>query len=141
MQDDESAIRDLVSSYCFAIAERDDKAWADTWAEDAEWVVLGSKVNGREAILAHYQRLVGGVSWVVQHANNGLIELDGDAARGRWQIIEYLQSVKGRGGVNIARYRDDYVRCADRKWRFARRELVTTHVGAADLSAKRSKSE
>jgi hypothetical protein len=30
MDDDDRAIRDLVSSYCHAIAERDDKAWADT---------------------------------------------------------------------------------------------------------------
>ena len=140
MRNDDREIRDLVARYCHSIAEQDDKAWADTWAEDGEWVVLGSKVNGREAILAHYQKLVSGVGWVVQHASNGLIELDGNAARGRWQIIEYLQSAKGRGGVNIARYRDDYVRCADGRWRFARRELVTTHVGAADLSAKPSAS-
>jgi hypothetical protein len=90
--------------------------------------VLGSTVRGRGAILAHCQRLVSGVRWVIQHANNGIVELDGDAARGRWQIVEYLQSASG-GGVNIAR------------WRFARRELFTTHVGAADLSARPRKSD
>jgi hypothetical protein len=98
--------------------------------------VLGSTVRGRDAILAHYQRLVSGVRWVIQHANNGIVELDGDVARGRWQIVEYLQSASGGGGVNIARYRDDYARGADRKWRFARRELVATYLGRADLSVK-----
>ncbi len=136
--DDDRAIRDLVSTYCHAIAERDDAAWASTWAEDGEWVVLGSTVRGREAILAHYAKLVSGVRWVIQHANNGIVEIDGDAARGRWQIVEYLQGAGGGGGVNIARYRDDYARGSDGKWRFARRELLTTHVGAADLSARKS---
>ena len=137
MQDDDRAIRDLVSSYCHAIAERDDAAWASTWAEDGEWVVLGATVRGRDAILAHYQKLVSGVRWVIQHANNGIVEVDGNSGRGRWQIVEYLQLESGAGGVNIARYRDDYARGPDGRWRFARRELFATHVGAADLSARK----
>ncbi len=136
MRDDDSAIRDLVSTYCHAIAERDDAAWAGTWAEDAEWVVLGSTVRGRDAIFAHYKKLVSGVRWVIQHANNGIVEVDGASGRGRWQVVEYLQVASGQGGVNIARYRDDYVRGADGVWRFARRELHVTHVGSADLSAR-----
>src|SRR5688572_4329322 len=134
MPNDDQEIRDLVSRYCHAIAERDDAAWADTWAEDGEWVVLGSTVRGRDAILAHYQKLVSGVSFVVQFAHNGLVEIQGDTAKGRWLIAEYLQGAQGRGGQNLARYRDDYARGADRRWRFARRELVPTYLGAADLS-------
>ena len=141
MQDDDRAIRDLVSTYCHAIAERDDAAWASTWAEDGEWVVLGSTVRGRGAILAHYQKLVSGVRWVIQHANNGIVEVDGDSGRGRWQIVEYLQGASGAGGLNIARYADDYVRGADGVWRFKRRELHATYFGAADLSARDRKRE
>ena len=136
MRDDDRAIRDLVSTYCHAIAESDEAAWAGTWAEDGEWVVLGSTVRGRDAILAHYQKLVSRMRWVVQHANNGIVEVDGNAGRGRWQIVEYLQGAGGGGGVNIARYRDDYVRGTDGKWRFARRELFATYLGSADLSAR-----
>jgi uncharacterized protein (TIGR02246 family) len=136
MQDDDRAIRDLVSTYCHAIVERDDPAWASTWAEDAEWVVLGSTVRGRDAIFAHYRKLVSGVRWVIQHANNGIIEVEGAFARGRWQVVEFYQGAGGGGGVNLARYRDDYVRGADDKWRFARRELLTTHLGSPDFSAR-----
>ena len=103
--------------------------------------MLGSTVRGRDAILAHYQKLVSGVRWVIQHANNGIVEVDGDAGRGRWQIVEYLQGAGGGGGVNIARYRDDYVRGSDGRWRFARRELHATHLGPADLSARDRKRE
>jgi len=111
------------------------------WAEDGEWVVLGSSGRGRDAILAHYRKLVSGVRWVIQHANNGIVEVDGDAARGRWLIVEYLQWGHGAGGVNIARYRDDYALGADGQWRYARRELHATHLGSPDLSAVPRKSE
>ena len=135
MQDDERAIRDLVSTYCHAIVERDDAAWADTFAPDAEWIVLGTSVRGRDAILEHYRKLVSSVRWVVQFAHNGIVEVDGDSGRGRWLIAEYMQAAQGRGAQNIARYRDDYVRGKDGRWRFARRELHVTYMGPADLSS------
>jgi uncharacterized protein (TIGR02246 family) len=131
---DDRAIRNLVARYCHAIAERDDEAWLDAWAEDAEWVVLGRTLRGRDAILAHYRQLVSGVRWAVQQATDGVIEVDGSRGRGRWQVFEFMQGARGEGGQNVARYRDDYVRCADGRWRFARRELLVTYLGPADLN-------
>ncbi|HEX5064656.1 MAG TPA: SgcJ/EcaC family oxidoreductase [Myxococcota bacterium] len=132
--DDDRAIRNLVARYCHAIAERDDEAWLDAWAEDAEWVVLGRTLRGRAAILAHYRELLSGVRWAVQQATDGIVEVDGARGRGRWLVFEFLQGVRGGGGQNVARYRDDYVRCADGRWRFARRELLVTYLGPADLN-------
>jgi len=139
MADHDRAIRDLVATYCHAIAERDDRAWADTWAEDGEWTVLGKTVRGRGAIFEHYKKLISGVRWVVQQATDGIVEIEGDAARGRWQIVEFLQAGDGAGGQNIARYRDDYVRCADGRWRFQRRALTATYFGPAHLDAPTEK--
>ena len=133
-RDDEREIRSLVARYCHAIGERDDAAWAATWAEDGEWRVLGASVRGREAILAHYHGLVADVRWVVQFAHDGLVEVAGDTALGRWQILEYLQWANGTGGQNLGRYRDRYVRSADGAWRFARREFHAVYLGPPDLS-------
>jgi uncharacterized protein (TIGR02246 family) len=141
MRDDDRAIRDLVASYCHAIAERDDRAWTDTWSEDGEWVVLGTTVRGRGAIFEHYKKLISGVRWVVQQATDGIVEIEGDAARGRWQVVEFLQTGHGKGGQNIARYRDDYVRCADGRWRFKRRALTATYLGPAHLDAPAGERE
>ena len=132
---DERSIRNLVAGYCHAIAERDDQAWAASWAEDGEWRVLGADVRGRDAILAHYRRLVAHVRWVVQVAHDGIVEVDGDTAVGRWLILEWLQWDDGRGGQNVGRYRDHYVRGADGKWRFARRHFHPIYLGPPDLSA------
>jgi uncharacterized protein (TIGR02246 family) len=131
---DERAIRQLVAGYCHAIAERDDAAWADSWAEDGAWSVLGAEVRGRAAILEHYRKLVAGVRWVVQFAHDGIVEVDGDTAQGRWLILELLQWQNGRGGQNVGRYRDRYVRGADGRWRFARREFHAIYLGPPDLS-------
>ena len=133
---DELAIRELVARYCHGIAERDDKAWAETWAVDGEWKVLGQEVRGRDAILALYQKLVSTLRWVVQVASDGVIELAGDEATGRWQILETIQAKDGRALINVGRYRDRYRRDADGKWRFACREFRFSYSGPPDYSAE-----
>lgn len=134
-REDERRIRNLVARYCHAIALRDDQAWADTWAEDAEWRVLGGAFRGREAILAHYRKLVAGVRWVVQFSHDGIVEVEGDTAQGQWLILELLQWANGAGGTNVGRYRDTYSRGGDGVWRFARRDLYVHYLGSPDISA------
>jgi uncharacterized protein (TIGR02246 family) len=131
---DEHAIRDLVARYCHAIAEHDDAAWAATWAEDGAWLVLGAEVRGRAAVLEHYRKLVADVRWVVQVAHDGILEVEGDRASGRWLILEWLQWKDGRRGQNVGRYRDRYVREADGEWRFSERRFQATYLGPPDLS-------
>ncbi|HTO09843.1 MAG TPA: nuclear transport factor 2 family protein [Myxococcota bacterium] len=131
---DELAIRALVARYCHAIAERDDAAWAGTFAKDAEWQVFGQEARGRDAILSLYQKLTTGARWVVQVATDGLIELAGDQATGRWQITETIQLRDGRPMINVGRYHDRYRRDPDGKWRFARRDFRFSYTGPADYS-------
>jgi uncharacterized protein (TIGR02246 family) len=133
---DELAIRALVARYCHGIAERDDEVWADTWAADAQWKVLGQDLHGRDAILAFYRKVVAGARWVVQVATDGLIELAGDEATGRWQITETIQMKDGRALVNVGRYSDRYRRDRDGRWRFARREFRFSYAGPPDYSAE-----
>jgi uncharacterized protein (TIGR02246 family) len=132
---DELAIRALVARYCHAIAERDDKAWAESWCADAEWKVLGQSVRGRAEILAHYQRLVAGCRFVQQVATDGVVEVEGDTARGKWQIAETILPKAGAAAINLGSYADRYQRDADGVWRFARREFRGHYLGPADLSA------
>jgi uncharacterized protein (TIGR02246 family) len=132
---DDRAIRNLVARYCHAIADRDDEAWAATWAENGEWRVLGEVVRGRAAILAHYRKLVAATRWVVQLAQDGIVEVAGDTARGRWQILELLQWSHGAGGTNVGRYRDSYARGDDGEWRFVQRDFHAIYLGPPDLAA------
>jgi uncharacterized protein (TIGR02246 family) len=133
-QGDEREIRNLVARYCHAIAEGDDGAWAETWAQDGEWRVLGQALRGRDAIVAHYRKLVTGVAWVVQHAHHGLVDVQGDLASGRWLVMEHVRRDDGSALLNVARYRDRYARGRDGAWRFALRDLRVTYMGPPDLS-------
>jgi uncharacterized protein (TIGR02246 family) len=132
----ESQVRALVARYCHAIAQRDDDAWADTFAKDGEWVVLGNHVRGRDEILAFYRKLVATCSWIVQRATDGIVEVQGDTATGRWIITEYLQRADGAPGLNVGVYRDDYRRCEDGRWRFARRVFTPSYMGPPDLTGR-----
>jgi len=132
----ESCVRALVARYCHAIASRDHDAWADTFASDAEWTVLGRTARGREDVLALYLQLVSGCRWAVQRATDGLIEVNGDTATGRWIITEYIQLASGASLMNLGTYQDDYRRCEGGRWRFARRVFAPIYVGPTDLSAR-----
>lgn len=132
---DQQAIRTLVARYCHSIGACDDDAWAATWDENGEWRVLGNTARGRAAVLEHYQKLVAGVSFVVQMAFDPIIEVNGDRAEGRWQVLEYLKFLDGNGAQNLGYYQDEYVRCADGEWRFALRDFSPRYLGPPDLSA------
>lgn len=129
-------IRALVARYCHAIAHRDDDAWAETFAKDGEWVVLGQTARGRDEALALYRKLVASFSWITQVATNGIVEVQGATATGRWLIAEYLQRNDGVPGINMGLYRDTYRRCEDGRWRFARRVFTPRYIGSADLTGK-----
>jgi uncharacterized protein (TIGR02246 family) len=116
--------------------ERDDEAWADTFTKDAEWMVLGRTVRGRDEILAHYRKLIAGFPWIIQRATDGIVEVKGGTATGRWIITEFLQSKDGVPGMNVGVYRDEYRRCEDGRWRFASRVFTPSYIGPANLTGK-----
>jgi uncharacterized protein (TIGR02246 family) len=132
----ESELRALVARYCHAIAHRDDDAWADTFAKDGEWVVLGRVARGRDQALELYRKLVAAYPLVIQIATDGILQVSGDRATGRWIITEFLQREDGVPGMNLGVYRDDYRRCEDGRWRFARRVFSAAYMGPADLRGK-----
>ena len=131
---DELAIRSLVARYAEAVAARDEKTWADTWANDGEWHVLGRSPKGREEIVEVWNQLMGGLEFVVQHAASGTVDIDGDHATGRWQVIEFGKLVGGGAMMNIGLYRDECVR-ENGEWRFRKRIFSPLYVGPPDLSA------
>ena len=131
---DTLAIQDLVARYCHAVSGRDDEAWVACWTDDAEWLVMGQHVTGREKILAHYQAIVSGLAFVVQTAMNPVLEMAGDEATGRWLMHESLKTKDGHAAINHGLYLDRYRRERDGAWRFARREFRSRYLGPPDLS-------
>jgi hypothetical protein len=117
------------------VNRRDGDDWAALWTEDGVWKAFGQSFEGRDVVVATWKAAMQGFRLVFHVSHHGVIELDGDRARGRFTISERLQSADGKAGVLLALYHDEYRR-EDGGWRFARRELEPLYQGPPDLSAE-----
>lgn len=130
---DELEIRNLVARYAVAVTRADRDAWAATWADDGEWNVVGQSARGRQDLVALLEKLTAVFTCVVQHAHSGVVELDGDRARGSWQITEHGKLTNDMALFTIGVYSDEYVR-EKGAWRFASRRFRMVYSGPPDLS-------
>ena len=99
---DELSIRNLVARYADAVNRRDTDAWAATWSKGGEWNVMGNPAKGREAVVALFQQLMGGLSWVVQLPYSGTIEVAGDEGGGRWYLGEFMKRQYLGGSIAVS---------------------------------------
>ncbi|WP_373488597.1 SgcJ/EcaC family oxidoreductase [Blastomonas sp.] len=120
--EDQIAIRALIDSYTDAVFRRDANAWGATWADDAQWGLMGTQVRGREAIVALWLQAMSGFPFVAFFAQVGSIAIDGDRATGRVYTHEFLELADGSISHPIGLYNDIYARTAD-GWRFAERHF------------------
>ena len=130
---DELALRSLVARYAEAVSSYDEDQWAATWAKDGQWLVMGRSATGRQELVDVWNELMGGFDFVVQQATSGYVEIDGDSATGRWQILEFGKMKAGGSILNIGVYRDECVREAG-EWRFHKRVFSPLYVGPPDLT-------
>jgi hypothetical protein len=134
--DDHAQVVDLVHRYCDAVTRMDVERLAGTWAEHANWDIgKGRHAEGRDAIVALYQRATSALRIVVQLVYNGEAAVDAEAGTGtgRWYVSEQLERMTGARGALYAWYDDTYVR-EDGAWKFASRIMTVLYHGAPDLS-------
>ncbi len=121
----DAALRHLASSYCDAVNRGDVAAWAKTWADDATWNPAGDEIEGRAAIVAKFEQMLGDNEWVVQSAPLMMFEIDEvhGSGTGRVTMQERFKKRKNtRPGSMLATYHDRYVRHGG-TWLFAERRL------------------
>jgi ketosteroid isomerase-like protein len=132
---DEHAIQALVARYADAVNRRDADDWAALWAADGVWLAFGRAFEGRETVVATWRAAMQGFRFVFHVIHSGVIEVEGDSARGRFTVSEQLQTTDGTPGLLLALYHDHYRREPE-GWCFARRELEVLYQGPPDLSAE-----
>ena len=118
--EDRIAIRELLETYNDAVFRRDQEAWTSTWAEDAEWVLLGNSITGRDNIVQAWLGAMGTFSYVGFFASPGSIVVSGDTAQTRVYVRETLIETSGNKRNLEGLYEDTCIR-ADGKWLFSRR--------------------
>jgi len=130
--EDEIGLRNLMARYVDAVNRRDAAAWIATWADAAEWHLLGSPVCGRDNILALWQQLMSGFEFALLLPSSCLFDVTGDTASGHWYLHEYSRDLDGAGTAMLSRYDDHYVK-VDGQWLFRSRSYQVIYQGASDL--------
>ena len=117
------ALRQLIARYCDAVLRRDSAAFGEVWAVDGVWQ-LGKPIEGRDAVVTAFDKLMKGYAWLVQSAPNAVFEVDeaNGTASGRVAIVEQFKKTKGGTGSLVGVYHDRYVR-RQGVWQFAERRI------------------
>jgi hypothetical protein len=123
----------LAHRYSDALCQRDHDAWVATFATDGVWDSGRGEVVGRDALSAAFLRIMELFAHVLPLAHNGVVNVIGDTAHGRWYHTEYGLTTKGRRTFYIVHYDDEYRRTAE-GWRFSRRAATWHYHDAPDLT-------
>lgn len=119
---DQLAIRALNEAYADAVFRRDAHSWSATWAEDAEWDLLGNVVSGRAAITQMWLGAMANYPFAAFFVQLGSLALDGDRGEGVVYTQEVLEQADGTLLRTVGRYLDSYGK-RDGEWRFVRRSF------------------
>ncbi len=131
----ESEIRSLVSTYAQAVVTRDGASWQSTWSKDGVWELMGQAPRGRDALLEHWNKLMGGIQFVYQLAGEGKVQIDasGERGTGSFPTVEFAKFGEGPGNLLLGTYHDEYI-LEDGQWLFAKRRMQIQYMGPSDLS-------
>jgi uncharacterized protein (TIGR02246 family) len=131
---DERDIKELIRSGWAAIDRKDWDTYANVFAADGEFEIMGQRRHGREEIVAGPARDLAKYD-VLQHiVTNELVAVDGDDAEGQW----YATAIHVPDASEPASHADVGLRYSfrahreDEGWRFA--EVVITVLWTAGSS-------
>ena len=119
--EDLAGINAALACYVDGVNRRDAALWASSWDEEAEWRLFGPEpVRGRDTIVAAWVTAMADFPFVVMHATQGQVLVDGDAAQGRSYTSEVAETADGRHLRVWGGYADGY-RKRNGVWRFSSR--------------------
>lgn len=124
---DRLAIRELIDGYSDAVIRRDRSRWASAWHTHAVWRFSGRVVEGREEIVALWEKAMAGYKAVFFAAFPGFIAVDGDAAKVCTHTFEHLTLVDGTNRFQAGLY-DDRAMRTDAGWKFIERTFVSREL-------------
>jgi hypothetical protein len=120
--EDQLAIRALHESYADAVFRRDASDWGALWTDDAVWDLMGTKVEGKQAIVGLWTGAMSTFAFVGFFSQVGTIEITGDTATGRLYTSEVLEDLEGNLRRTVGRYEDTYVK-RDGTWLYQSRSF------------------
>jgi hypothetical protein len=128
---------DLAGRYCDAVLRADPVRFGRTWSAEAEWVVPGRVVSGREEIVERFTAMVPAFVLCVQELLSGTVRpVDDRRAEATWQVRELQWRADGTQRELLGVYDDELVVGADGVARFARRTFELVYDGPVELPGR-----
>ncbi len=135
--DDREALRALRGAFADAANLRDVERFTALFADAATWDIpdMHARFEGRAAIRAGIERMLGLWEFFVQLTHDGIVDGDGDVAWGRAYVTEIGRFRAGGSQRNHAVYDDRFVRTAV-GWQFASRTYRFLYVDESPLAGR-----
>lgn len=127
-------IRQLHARFVDAVFRKDADAFADCFAETAEWKIAGLHIRGREEIRGMIGKLLGVCARVQLIVGLPILEVGNGEAQGRIPVTELAKMTDGSAALTLGIYHDRYVEVGGR-WLFQWRHFSLHYRGPSDLSA------
>ena len=126
--EDRLAIAELVNISAAGVMRKDIGLWGSTWATDGAWKIdmLDQPAQGRDAIVAIFERILGKFAFVSMSVASVEVEVDGDLATGKAYSQELMFPKEGGQRILVGCFHDTYVR-EDRRWFFKSRIYETLY--------------
>lgn len=123
---DRVMIQDLLARYAWHVDHGDPADWAALFTEDGVFEIPTVKVKaeGREELAAFAADLQQAIPNVHHVQTNFVIDLDGDRARGKCELNEFMARSEAVYPNLQGWYEDDYV-FRDGRWLIAHRRVFT----------------
>jgi ketosteroid isomerase-like protein len=131
---DELAIRGLAAAYTDAINRCHIDDAIQVYAPDGVFTMMDRpSVTGSDQIADVLRSTVSRYELLMQLAHSGVVQLNGDSARARWQITELQVTFDGKRRFIAGRYEDELARL-QQGWRFTRRTFTARYLGDVSLT-------
>ncbi|MHA6617687.1 nuclear transport factor 2 family protein [Pseudonocardia sp. DLS-67] len=133
-QADRQAITDLCVLYARAVDDHDIDALVTMFTADGVFERRGVPATGPDAIRAAYVASFDTYRTMLHTPHPGVVALHGDGTASGWSHGHAELATRSTLVLASYRYEDDY-RCAEGRWRFARRSITFMYAVPADRLA------
>lgn len=133
---DEADVHSLILRFALSLDSKDWQGYADTFASDAVFEIMGQRRSGRDAIAAGPKRDLQRFDRLQHIVANQQVQIDGDIARGGWYAIAIHvpdASTPDRHADAGVRYRF-VARRTDDTWHFT--EVILEPVWTAGMELR-----
>lgn len=110
---DREEIRTLMSKYCHGIDKKDEALFMSIWADDGVYELPRGQTAGIEGIRQLVQKVWREVPKCHHHITNPLIDVEGDKASARTDVIYYRQTADGALQLLSGMYAFEFARTTD----------------------------